>query len=1689
MVAFLEAEAGQAGERRDEARESLRQDAIAPLNVENLPDHAEKVKWNADVAERMGLADLSEALRQRRGTAQGFEQGPIEAQRLVELPMQKAYGRFGTSPRLVEQELTYANIEKHMRRMGEKNFFALPEERQDSIKAMAADGAKREVASIVGVQQQRGNAVVDLDPEQSVQDIRDGNTMMGMFSGQYLGSKIEGAIRGVDEDETLYSKVMSPFTAMFTAGGRSVQPQDERPVLGMQKEGKLSWFLRLAPSTAVGAWLFNDGPMEWGGEDHIEKIYAGGYDVTQEMHKFGDMYAAATPWVDSKLATKAAGLGMVFPIIMLEPDATALVAGPIGKAVKFGAKMARPSKLLLNTVLRPELAKWTKALAKAGGEVDEIEFLTDFESSLNLREWSPRWLMWRAVKGELFTRLQADAIPVWDAKASSGLGVIQRAAASLIDKRKAAGEELAGAGKAAQAAQRLAKAGEKEVGELAAEVSKEESTKAMLDQLQILLGRRDDALTALEKVATADGTTLGAALRSKDGIRALQGLIDAKPAYDDTISAIRDAIGAARKVTPAARAGVSVRKVGDDYLDFGSRANADRYSSMLESVTNYRKQYAAMAPELAVGGAAKALADINQVAGEALTLVSQALGKSVDSIPGDLRRLIGNAKTNVALAKQMMAEGSKDLREVGADALSAIGDVASARAFYEASVGAAKVGKRTSEHLRDILGRYEQGAASLASVIGTKSAEAVPAVFKGSVTDVLGKAGDIEPVEFLSKLGAKYGDEAAEFAVSSIPGMSYLLKGGPVGRKQMNGLFRYEAAAHSFVERARLAQFAPVKAVITSTGEVPRWGRHFTPEGFLASTLKMTSTVEKIVNPILSRGLASSPKLIREVYRRTFERFQTYEMEMGAAIHAANKAGTSPFDAAMEYMTTPGRWMVAGSATAANRDVLVPANKMLYYLKAVSKAGDDSWFNDLAVQGFARAALPSTQRGEVGAREAARIVRELAEDATDGKAFLEGIQQAIEAVTKKEELSTDAAQVTTRFVTRATLWAAVQHDAMWDLMRAQGGGMGADTARAMNFMLDARKAKTLGKALDPAAGDEVSRLLSTYNLPLTQEVSTGLAKGLSTFVGGIREKNALMKMAVVEGKGVWVPAHIKAALEGIPRVLVKDIAQFDQPANPLTRGLGKLMRLWRISVVNGYFFPRVAHFTNTFMGDMSQIVASVGWRPALRISAQTSVAYIPFVGPKLQDKLAGHTVGKSMISGLMNPELSRVMNAGTDIIETADGPISSRRLLQESHEDGMLDSISTMDLIEVTRRTPQTRWRKMLNGDPPPWIVSSAKFLESVQHRIRVQTYLEARTGKLTGTPLARREAADLVRETLFDWRLGVPRWESETIGKLFVFWTYKRAMLRQLGAAMTESVTAPGHDYLWKALSGNTKLNRMRQTGQMLSAVPEAIYWDGDEDLLGEDEQILAYGRRVLPWWVDAQPLLMNRELDGARKGWYSDVAGRNVTMESVVLPSLTTLDAIASLTLMANTSMATTVMLAEKAGMQPRLTTADAAEIWERNVDAIGETMAPGAGEFFTNGLRPFFGESRRKSSRGVPVPQATAVMLKRLGWEEFIGTYTDESGRTRYHADANALQIVAQLVAISPPATDLTRNWAVFDNPGWQADLESGVIESFARLTGLAKFSPHTPAEGREWEVLGQERDLKNAVKSARAQGGSR
>ena len=1518
----------------------------------------------------------------------------------------------------------------------------------------------------------------------------------------------------------------------------------------MQKESKLSWFFRAGLFSVIGAHVMDPGQnllTDWGSQAHVDRIYRGGYDVTQEMRPLGKAYAALTPWADSEFMETVVGFAGIMGLVLIEPDLTLLTL-KAGAPLKALSKAAKLSPLLIKSAFKPALADWMRMIeeGKAAGKASE-DVLKEIEGTLT--PGGPQWALMQAVRMDWAAELLADGANLSGVRRQSMFQDLKAVLDATEEAAKAASRKL-GKSKAAldrAGASKTQAIRAKDQAIEALDMAKEE--RAFAESMMEVLVEEERLLAQVNAVAASHGLSLRKLIelyhpsKAAELTRSLEPLRDRVASIVEMLASDLGESSATLKRLLAEGADLSgmldPRLLAEHSRLTTEIAEAGRKtaeSALVQSFLGVRQSrmwaVEKMAHIFASNGLTfpRALEAFKAPKG----LIRAVDGAAVDAGPALLSRRMTRSRSLGRAATKAVSRTQKALDDLAAEAdagvVAATSAVVSKDKAYQAALekygsmvgvyarakaAARQSGEGAIESLQKVLRRTHDMADVFADMIrrGTdkvQDASKADLVARKFATDASANGAQI-----LKALQEAYDPSALEAAGKAYPEvLSMLASKTPVPKSDYAAVFDLERAAFTAQEHARLQQFAVPKLALETVKQTPTvqsiWKNAGEPGYWLARGLRAGTQLAQAVDPVLSRGLANAPDIVKDVYRRAYERFQTADTHINRiaaqTMAEARAKGLGTEDAiahihlAMrQLLLTNKKFFVGEALVTANQGGMTIAQKALTYLKMLAKTTDDAWGSDLTVQSLSRAWAPPGDASIEGAAAASRKLRKLVEDMESHGSFLDVVMEAMRATMAGVQRAADTHSVATRFIYRGLLHGSTQHDAIYDLTRTTGLGLSAEAARGLDFITNKAAAKSFTPAELSAGIAEARKVVSRYSLPLTQEMASGkAAKAWSLMPGilseGAKTSNDLVRLASADDHVLEVPRYLMEALNQIPTGLAKELQQYSSGTPWLGRVTSDLMRMWRISVVNGWLFPRIAHFTNTFFGDFSQLATKYGLGTATRISGQHLFNHIPFVGPKVADALSTWSRTNSLMPGIVNPQMSAVMRGADDVlIETADGPISGRRMLREANEDGMLDSLSSADLAEALGRAKPERMGSLF-GDlltqPSRWVRNTAEFMETLQHRIRVQTYLEARTGALTGTPLTRAEAKESVLETLFDWRLGTTSWEAETIGRVGVFWTLRRQMLRQIGAAISEGYTKAGDgQYLWSALTGQTMLGRIRKMGALMEAVPEAVYWTDPDAAVNDEAQFNEWAIRQTPWWRDVQPLLMSRRLDEGREAWYSEVAGKPVTYESLILPSLTTIDSLYMVHLMVNSAAATSIHGLSSLGLAPNVTAASIQKTWEAAVDDFAGTFGPGFEDLINNALRPVLGESGRRSSRGVPVTAQQAAFLTRLGWHEYVRTFEDADGRVRFSADQNAMSLILRLVSMTPQASDVARNWAILDNPAMNQSVTSGLVEALARLTGLVRYGSFDPGKADEWKLRGQEAEFEQALRRTQSQAAER
>lgn len=1627
------------------------------------------IDFNPQALRQQGFGEAAELVeglqKDTLGNPFRSEWGQQQLKNLRTAPLQSLKG-FGRAPEAFEKEIAQLYFARESKRRGLPPVHQMSPDQYNGLLAEAREQARRQVAGVTGHSEGKDNALVELkSKEELAQDIRDADVpALTYLSGLPTLAKVAEWTTGTAPEDQAAWQLVSPFFALSRPGVAGIK--EGEPV---EAEGKLWWLLRMAPSTAVASWLLDPeltwelgGDNGWGGQKHLEKIVSG-YDVLNDLGRVAQAYDDAVPWQAGTVEKYAAAAIPIGAAVLMEPDFPSLATGLVGAPLAKAAKGLKLGTTLVETALLPA-AKASLEVLERGGTLDDIHDMAGPKGTV-------RRMFYDAFVADHVGQLVARA-----ASPSGGLGSVKNIDPLALRNTDQLTQE------AQQAHQDL-------LAELASNQQDITAAQQGLGRAQAQLAQANNQWAQSVQQATLDATAARQAYHQAEaamvGAAAMRGGTQFNPG--DAIIDLRTGqpftyVGPGRPIAQAAGA-----------RQIPPRIQVTTPTGQQMEFPQWRFRRAGRPAD-----ARAILADLAALKQRRQTLLQQrqvalAAGdaKAVQAIDDQLLRLRGNVVANVssftfASAEAAYLKATDDMRDAVANMMKlrstapkVAGKTKSVSRAQELLNKALKAqadltdeamdAKRQADALLDsheiakgVLRNYVSSFESYVknARAGTLEAQGLTQPVLDGVVQRAGTQFTVDGPQLQTALVAKYGQDAVQRATGQYPTMfSGVIRTDADGYQQLRKL---EEAVHNQAEATRRASFGQAQGVLDTLGEfkgVVGWD--FQTQ--LARGYQWAQYLTRAGDWVGAGMAGKMPTVVREVVRRASERFSMHERDLGMVAKLDGVVGMR------DYLTSNKLF----DGVVGNQDPMTLAEKALAYLRALKAAGGDAWKGDVVVKALANAPLPSF----MSAKAAPGAVRSNLATVLDDPTFT-GVQlvawlEQVPAATYGALLGrADDPMVVMRFISRAIVQASSQLDVLYDLERTVGW-LDEKAATAANWFFVPERTITA----DLAALPEARRAIQAYGAPKLSE-----RDGAVAFLGHAkRTSNELINAARMHGRDVYVPEALWSALQEVPRTLAKDLAEFSTQSRMLTT-FDRWSRLWRVSTVNGYVLPRAAHFVNTFAGDWSQMVQTYGWKTGTRIGLQTAVTYVPFVGARLQDALLSRAGNSSILSALLSPQLGDVFRADSTIIETADGPITARQFMKEAFEDGCFDSISTKDLQEATARHQQA-WNPW-NGDPPPWIEATARFMESIQHRQRVAVYLEARNGRLTGTPLGRKQARDALVGALYDWKTGIPAWEHQFIGRLASFWTYRRSMMRQLGAVLTEGLSAPTVEYIGRAMVGQTKLARTRQLGGIASELHATLSWQDPEAYLDDEEQVQRYGKTSAPWWIKAQPILANREVNEPRKLWYSEVAGREVTYEALVLPALTTADQLHLLGMVTQTALASTVMLAEQAGLRPSITTIGAQKLWEKNVDAVTDSLVPGVDDAINGALRPFFGRAQHEGSKGVPVPIAQAVLLRRLGLEDFMAAAPDPDGQLR--VDPGAYGVVTNLALGFPPLADLARNWLIFaENPGYQESLGTGLLEAFSRWTGILKPQGFDPFRSADLGGQAAERELKAAVSGLRKQ----
>jgi len=841
------------------------------------------------------------------------------------------------------------------------------------------------------------------------------------------------------------------------------------------------------------------------------------------------------------------------------------------------------------------------------------------------------------------------------------------------------------------------------------------------------------------------------------------------------------------------------------------------------------------------------------------------------------------------------------------------------------------------------------------------------------------------------------------------------------------------------------------------------WQLGSTPAAWTAEGFRFLDGFKKTLSPSKEMfGIVG--KRVGETGRIAIERMSGLEAEMAGMLKMGNT-----LEDVLDYLTsTKGFVLRDGGVTAMNMDPVTIFEKWRKYVLArvAAQAGDQTVDEFLKAGGYAkldikaleaivRSGIPPGHSGKDNLLQARKRVLDKIIEPNTAFTPTEQLWDLVDTSRNafRVELVQEGGPRAMRDAIQALVLGSVQHDFHNDLVRTLGP-ITAQQARSMNMVMlgGRRELSQSGKFA------ELDLFEGLRGLELTGQ-SMGSTKMRQSFDDLSKASQTVDKWAEFHGDMGFSPHQITAYLETHVGKIIKElepIHRVDTVPESMLFAFEGWLRLWRRSIVMGLALPKLSHFTNTFFGDLSQVVQARGVLEGGRLMAGNAFTYIPGgYGSRFQDALSDRARAGGMVRLLINPYLASVMRGADDVfVDTADGIRSTKELLKESRLDGVNDFILGRDLIENTARIADPGIILRTKRGMDWWAGHWTDMMMDIQHRHRMAIYLEDRVNR----GLSRAEAKANLFEAAYDWKHGATALELKTLAKISAFYMFWRNAFNQMGTTLLEPLTMPAHQYALNAMVGRTKLARASGQGQILMATPEWYYWDDDEQILTDAQQLEYWQKRQTPWWLGARPWLGSNKLTEDEIAFYRKKRGTEMTHETLVLPMFTALDTLYVVTLMTQVAMAKTM---------------GNVELSDNTFEDINDEILGKLGPVFE-----FFGEAMVNkaagredyiSEKGVPLRGGEEDMLRMLGLLDTVTMPgTVEEGGRRY-LDIETAELTALLFRSTfIVGTEIPMWLSAYNNPKWEQSAQAGAWRTMQNFSGFGKAHAHNPAKSQTYAV---------------------
>ena len=461
---------------------------------------------------------------------------------------------------------------------------------------------------------------------------------------------------------------------------------------------------------------------------------------------------------------------------------------------------------------------------------------------------------------------------------------------------------------------------------------------------------------------------------------------------------------------------------------------------------------------------------------------------------------------------------------------------------------------------------------------------------------------------------------------------------------------------------------------------------------------------------------------------------------------------------------------------------------------------------------------------------------------TTDDALADALAGELPAVSSIHEALSHATQIASH--------AKIQNESINDF-RKIFGVLTEEEAMKMNRMIE-----------DPTAAIDTLDLIGARYLGLQRVSRAKRTKMLGHHNNLVELSRKMVSVSKTpEGQMVFMPYDLAKKFDETMTALVKDIDAITPEGAQRTSSTVKKFAMgylswWRQSVLTGILMPNPRYWVNNIVGDMSQMITSIGVGPAAKLSFQNLWSNIEIGKFKPHTWLldaAAKTEGKpvlgSMMNALFNPRLNNVWSGKNGFMTLPDGrQLPYGTLRNWLVKDGILDSFTQAELATEMRKVMEKQKWYTTSVD---WFRNKQFDLQShatmVQQRQRTALYLD-----LLEKGYSRTESRRMTLEALYDWRNALSQAEMNSVTLLFMpFWRFHKLAMKQMGVSFFEAYTMPGKQYWKKLATGRTKWTRLRGQAQIANNIPHIVSPAEEEDWTEHEGRLNLMARLFTPPWA----------------------------------------------------------------------------------------------------------------------------------------------------------------------------------------------------------------------------------------------